>query len=207
MKQEAKRMQQIPPYLFARIEKKIADLKEQGIDVISFGIGDPDLPTPDFIVEKMAEQIKNPENHQYPSSVGMLSFRTAVADWYKKRFDVDLDPKTEVVTLIGSKEGIANINYCYVDPGDINLVPDPGYPVYGIGTMLAGGEAYYMPLKEENGFLPDLKAIPEDVAAKAKLMFLNYPNNPTGATATREFYEEAIAFAKKYDIIICHDAA
>ena len=160
MKQEAKRMQQIPPYLFARIEKKIADLKEKGIDVISFGIGDPDLPTPDFIIEKMAEQIKNAENHQYPSSVGMLSFRQTVADWYKKRFHVDLDPKTEVVSLIGSKEGIANINYCYVDPGDINLVPDPGYPVYGIGTMLAGGESYYMPLKEENGYLPDFDEVP-----------------------------------------------
>lgn len=207
MKQEAKRMQSIPPYLFARIEKKIDELKSQGIDVISFGIGDPDLPTPDFIVEKMAEEIKNPANHQYPSSVGMLSFRQSVAAWYKKRFDVDLDAKTEVVALIGSKEGIANINYCYVDPGDINLVPDPGYPVYGIGTMLAGGESYYMPLKEENGYLPDFNAIPAEIAAKAKLMFLNYPNNPTGATATRAFFEEAIAFAKKYDVIICHDAA
>ena len=202
MKQEAKRIQSIPPYLFARIEKKIDELKEKGIDVISFGIGDPDLPTPDYIIDKMAEAIKDPANHQYPSSVGMISFRRAVADWYKKRFDVDLDPATEVVSLIGSKEGIANINYCYVDPGDINLVPDPGYPVYGIGTMLAGGESYYMPLKEENGYLPDFTAIPEDIAAKAKLMFLNYPNNPTGATATREFFEEAVAFA-----IICHDAA
>ncbi len=207
MKQEAKRIQSIPPYLFARIEKKIDELKEKSIDVISFGIGDPDLPTPDYIIDKMAEAIKDPANHQYPSSVGMISFRRAVADWYKKRFDVDLDPAAEVVSLIGSKEGIANINYCYVDPGDINLVPDPGYPVYGIGTMLAGGESYYMPLKEENGYLPDFTAIPEDIAAKAKLMFLNYPNNPTGATATREFFEEAVAFAKKYDIIICHDAA
>jgi LL-diaminopimelate aminotransferase len=207
MKLEAKRMQQIPPYLFARIEKKLDELKAQGIDVISFGIGDPDLPTPDFIVEKMAQQIKNPANHRYPSSVGMLSFREGVANWYQKRFGVKLDPKTEVVTLIGSKEGIANINYCYVDPGDINLVPDPGYPVYGIGTMLAGGEPYYMPLKEENGYLPDFDAIPPETAAKAKLMFLNYPNNPTGAIATKEFFEEAVAFAKQYDIIICHDAA
>ncbi|HMM07430.1 MAG TPA: LL-diaminopimelate aminotransferase [Clostridiales bacterium] len=207
MKQEAKRMQSIPPYLFARIEKKIDELKSRGIDVISFGIGDPDLPTPDFIVEKMAEEIKNPANHQYPSSVGMLSFRQSVAQWYQKRFGVELDAKTEVVALIGSKEGIANINYCYVDPGDINLVPDPGYPVYGIGTMLAGGEPYYMPLKEENGYLPDFAAIPAEIAAKAKLMFLNYPNNPTGATATKEFFAEAVAFAKKYDIIICHDAA
>lgn len=207
MKAQAKRMQKIPPYLFARIEKKLDELKEQGVDVISFGIGDPDLPTPDFIIDKMAEEIKNPPNHRYPSSVGMLSYRTAVADYYQKRFGVTLDPKTEVTCLIGSKEGIANINYCYVDPGDINLVPDPGYPVYSIGTMLAGGEPYYMPLKEENGYLPDFSAIPAEVAQKAKLMFLNYPNNPTGATATKEFFAEAIAFAKKYDIIICHDAA
>lgn len=179
MKQEAQRIKSIPPYLFARIERKIEELKSRGIDVISFGIGDPDLPTPDFIIEKMAAEIKNPANHQYPSSVGMLSFRESVAQWYQKRFGVKLEAKTEAVALIGSKEGIANINYCYVDPGDINLVPDPGYPVYAIGTMLAGGEPYYMPLKEENGYLPDFAAIPAEIAAKAKLMFLNYPNNPT----------------------------
>ncbi|MEG0875112.1 MAG: LL-diaminopimelate aminotransferase [Clostridiales bacterium] len=207
MKQEAKRIREIPPYLFAGIEKKIQEYKDKGIDIISFGIGDPDLPTPDFIIEKMAETIKTPANHQYPSSVGMLSFRESVAGWYKKRFGVNLDAKTEVVALIGSKEGIANVNYCYVDPGDINLVPDPGYPVYGIGTMLAGGEPYYMPLKEENGFLPDLKAIPEDVAKKAKIFWMGYPNNPTGAIAPISFFEEVVAFAKKYDIIVCHDNA
>lgn len=207
MIQEAKRIREIPPYLFAGIEKKIQDYKEKGVDVISFGIGDPDLPTPDYIIEAMAETIKKPANHQYPSSIGMLSFREAVTKWYKKRFDVDLDPKTEAVTLIGSKEGIANISYCYIDPGDIALVPDPGYPVYSIGTMMAGGESYYMPLKEENGFLPDLAGIPEEVAKKAKIMWLCYPNNPTGAVAPLSFFEEVVAFAKKYNILVCHDNA
>lgn len=207
MKAEAKRLQQLPPYLFARIEQQIAKAKEGGVDVISLGIGDPDRPTPDYVIDKLMEEAKQPANHQYPSSVGMLSFRQAVAELYKERFNVELDPKTEVVTLIGSKEGIGHISWCYVDPGDINLVPDPGYPVYGIGTLLAGGTPYIMPLKEENGFIPDLDAIPAEVAIKAKLMFLNYPNNPTGAIAPPEFYEKAIAFAKKYDIIICHDAA
>lgn len=207
MKQAAKRIREIPPYLFAGIERKIEEYKEKGVDIISFGIGDPDLPTPDFIIEKMAEEIKNPENHQYPSSVGMLSFRESVANWYKKRFQVELDPTSEVVSLIGSKEGIANISYCYIDPGDISLVPDPGYPVYGIGTSFAGGEPYYMPLKEENGFLPDLKAIPEEIAKKAKILWISYPNNPTGATASLSFFEEVVDFAKKYDILVCHDNA
>lgn len=207
MKAEAKRIQSIPPYLFARIEQKIEEARSRGIDIISLGIGDPDLPTPDFVIEEMARQIKVPANHQYPSSVGTLDFRQAVADYYAKRFGVQLDAKSEVCTLIGSKEGIANINYCYVNLGDINLVPDPGYPVYGIGTMLAGGESYKLPLTEENGFMPDLDAVPEEIAAKAKILFLNYPNNPTGAVATREFFEKAVAFARKYDILICHDAA
>ncbi|HHT62470.1 MAG: LL-diaminopimelate aminotransferase [Bacillota bacterium] len=200
-------MQTLPPYLFARIEKMIEEKKAQGIDIISLGIGDPDRPTPDFVIDKMIEQVKNPANHQYPSSVGMLSYRTGVADWYRKKYQVDLDPQTEVVALIGSKEGIANINYCYVNPGDINLVPDPGYPVYGIGTLLAGGEPYYMPLLKENGFLPDLQAIPEEVAKKAKILWLNYPNNPTGAVATLDFFREVVAFAKEYDLLVCHDHA
>lgn len=205
--QKATRLQKLPPYLFARIERKIAEAKAQGIDIISLGIGDPDSPTPSHIIEKLREEADNPLNHQYPSSVGMLEFRQAVANYYQTRFKVSLDPKNEVVTLIGSKEGIGHIHWCYLNPGDIALVPDPGYPVYGIGTLLAGGEPYIMPLKAENNFLPDLAAIPEETAQKAKLMFLNYPNNPTGAIADGKFYEEVIAFAKKYDIIVCHDAA
>lgn len=204
---EATRIKKLPPYLFARIEKKIEEAKEKGIDIISFGIGDPDLPTPQPIIDELCKEAQNPANHQYPSSVGMLSFRQEVAAYYHKRFGVELDPRKEVVSLIGSKEGIAHINFCYVDPGDVNLVPDPGYPVYGIGTLLAGGEAYLMPLREENGYLPDLAKIPADIARKAKLMFINYPNNPTGAVAGKEFFEEVVAFARKYNIIVCHDAA
>ncbi len=205
--QQAERIRKLPPYLFARIEQKVAEAKEKGVDIISLGIGDPDKPTPSHVVEALREAALDSSNHQYPSSVGMLTYRQSVADFYKRRFDVDLDPRTQVVTLIGSKEGIANISYCYVDPGDVNLVPDPGYPVYGIGTLLAGGEPYLMPLLEENGFIPDLKAIPEEIARKAKLMFINYPNNPTGATCTLDFYREVVEFAKKYDIIVCSDAA
>ncbi|MDK2820716.1 MAG: LL-diaminopimelate aminotransferase [Clostridia bacterium] len=205
--QEAQRIRELPPYLFARIEKKIEEAREKGIDIISLGIGDPDLPTSEHIIDKLVEQAHNPENHRYPTSVGMLSFREAVAKWYKNLYDVELDPKKEVVSLIGSKEGIGHISFCYVDPGDINLVPDPGYPVYGIGTLLAGGKPYTMPLTKENGFLPDLKAIPGDIAKKAKLMFLNYPNNPTGAVADLNFFQEVVEFAKSYDLIVCHDAA
>ncbi len=205
--QEAKRLQSLPPYLFARIEKKIQEKKAAGVDVISLGIGDPDRPTPGNIIDKLVEQAHNPENHSYPSSVGMMEYREAVAQWYKNRFEVDLDPASEIVALIGSKEGIGHISFCYVDPGDVNLVPDPGYPVYGIGTLLAGGEPYNMPLKEESGFLPDLDAIPEDVADKAKILFINYPNNPTGALADIGFFNKVVAFAKKHDLIVCHDGA
>ncbi len=204
---KAKRIKELPPYLFARIEKKIAEKKEQGVDIISLGIGDPDRPTPKVIIDKLAETAQNPANHQYPSSAGMLSFRKAVTDYYKKRHNVQLDPKTEVVSLIGSKEGIGHISLCYVDPGDINLVPEPGYPVYGIGTLLAGGTSFIMPLMEENNFLPDLDKIPADIADKAKLMFINYPNNPTGAVADINFFNKVVSFAKKHNIIVCHDAA
>ncbi|MFZ3170662.1 MAG: LL-diaminopimelate aminotransferase [Carboxydocellales bacterium] len=207
MVQEAKRIQQLPPYLFARIEQRIAQAKEQGVDVISLGIGDPDRPTPKHIIDKAAEQLYNSENHQYPSSVGMLSFRQAVAQYYKNRFKVEVDAKSEVVTLVGSKEGIAHISWCYLDPGDVSLVPDPGYPVYGTGSALAGAQPYLMPLKAENKFLPDLAAIPVDVAQKAKIMFLNYPNNPTGAIAGLDFYKKVVDFAHKYDILVCHDSA
>lgn len=203
----ADRVSALPPYLFARIEQKIAEAQQNGIDVISLGIGDPDLPTPDHIVKALVDQAYHPENHRYPSSVGMLSFRSAVADWYQRRFGVTLDPRSEVVTLIGSKEGIAHISFCYLQEGDIALIPDPGYPVYGIGAGLAGAENYAVPLKASNNFVPDLETIPTEVARKARLMFLNYPNNPTGATVGKEFYEDVVSFARTFEIIVCHDAA
>lgn len=203
---ESRAMQSLPPYLFARIEQKIIDAKEKGIDIINLGIGDPDLPTPQHIVDRMAISINDPANHQYPSSVGLAEYRQAVAEWYKRRFGVDLDPKTEVVSLLGSKEGIAHISFAYLDQDDINLVPDPGYPVYNIGTLLAGGKSHFMPLKEENGFLPVLEDIPADIARRAKLMFINYPNNPTGAIAGLPFYEKVVEFARSYDILVCSDA-
>ncbi|MTI84609.1 MAG: LL-diaminopimelate aminotransferase [Firmicutes bacterium] len=205
--EEADRVKNLPAYLFARIEKLIEEKREKGIDVISLGIGDPDMPTPDYIINELKKEADNSANHQYPSSVGMLSYRQAVADWYKNRFGVELDPKSEVVSLVGSKEGIGHISWCYLNPGDVVLVPDPGYPVYAGGAILAGAHPYYMPLKEENNFLPDLSAIPMDVAQKAKMMFINYPNNPTGATADEVFYKEIVAFAKEHNILVCHDAA
>lgn len=208
MKPLAQRIQQIPPYLFAGIERKIAQARAQGADVISLSIGDPDLPTPKSIINALNKTAFDVENHQYPSSQGMLSFRRAVADYYTSRFGVeDIDPKDEVVTLIGSKEGIANLSYCCLDPGDLALVPDPAYPVYAGGALLAGGVCHTLPLLAENGFLPDLAAIPPQLAAKAKLMWLNYPNNPTGAVADLAFFEEAVAFARKYDILLVHDSA
>lgn len=205
--QEADRIRNLPPYLFAEVDKAIARAKQQGKDVISFGIGDPDLPTPSHIIERLEHEARDPKNHRYPSYEGLPDFRKAVADWYEKRFGVILDPETEVVSLIGSKEGIAHISWCYVNPGDINLVPDPGYPVYSIGTLLAGGTSYMVPLRPEEGFTPDLDAIPEEICRKAKLMFINYPNNPTAAVADLDFFAKVVEFAKAYDIIVCHDAA
>ncbi|MGS0763847.1 LL-diaminopimelate aminotransferase [Syntrophomonas curvata] len=200
-------MQKLPPYLFARIEKKIDEARQQGLDVINLGIGDPDQPTPEHILAAMAEAIYQRANHQYPSSVGLLRYREAVARWYQNRFGVELDPQTEVVSLLGSKEGIAHISFACMNPGDVNLVPDPGYPVYGIATQLAGGIAHIMPLKEENGYLPLLEDIPSRMAQTACLMFINYPNNPTGAVADIGFYQQVVEFARSYDILVCHDAA
>jgi len=203
----ANRLAALPPYLFARIEQKIEEAKTKGVDVISLGIGDPDLPTPEHIIKALVEQAHNPENHRYPTSAGLLSFRTAVAKWYQRRFGVTLDPQSEIVTLIGSKEGIGHISFCYLQDGDYALIPDPGYPVYSIGASLAGAQNYFLPLNEDKGFLPDLSLVPSDVARKAKLLFINYPNNPTGAIAGKKFYEEVVSFARIYDIIVCHDAA
>ncbi|HCF71693.1 MAG TPA: LL-diaminopimelate aminotransferase [Syntrophomonas sp.] len=199
-------MQNLPPYLFARIEKKIVEARQKGQDIINLGIGDPDLPTPKHIIDRMAEAIYDSANHQYPTSTGLIEFRQAVAGWYSRRFGVELDPASEIVTLLGSKEGIAHISSSYLDKGDINLVPDPGYPVYSIGTQLAGGIPYLMPLQPEHGFLPVLEDIPDDIARKAKLMFLNYPNNPTGVVADLPFFRKVVEFARSYDILVCHDA-
>lgn len=205
--EQAKRIKNLPPYLFARIEKQIAEKKAAGIDIISLGIGDPDMPTPEYIIKELQGQAEVPANHQYPSSAGMLSYREAVAQWYRNRSGVELDPNSEVVSLVGSKEGIGHISWCFLNHGDTVLVPDPGYPVYAGGAILAGAEPYYMPLKAENGFLPDLEAIPTEVARKAKMMFINYPNNPTGAVAGEDFYREVISFAREHNVLICHDAA
>ncbi|MEW6410579.1 MAG: LL-diaminopimelate aminotransferase [Nitrospirota bacterium] len=203
----AERVRNLPPYLFAAIDQMKQEAIAEGVDLIDLSIGDPDMPTPVNIVERMKKAVEDPANHRYPSYEGMLSFREAVADWYKRRFNVEADPENEVLSLIGSKEGIGHIPLAFVNLGDIVLVPSPCYPVYPIGTLLAGGEPYFMPLRKENGFLPDLKSIPSNMAKKAKLMFINYPNNPTSAVAERPFFEEVIEFALKNNIIVCHDAA
>lgn len=207
MIKRAQRIQNLQPYLFAQIEAKIEKARREGRDIISLGIGDPDMPTPEHVVEAGVKGLKDPANHQYPSSRGMGPFRKAVSDYYGRRFSVGLDPDSQVCSLIGSKEGIGHIPLCFTDPGRYNLVPDPGYPVYEAGTVFAGGIPHHMPLLEENGFLPDFTLIPSDVAKNAALMFLNYPNNPTGACAPASFYREAIAFAKEHGIILVHDSA
>ncbi len=202
----ASRVEKIPPYLFVEISRKIAAKRAEGIEVISFGIGDPDLATPAHVVDTLRETAGDLPNHRYPESDGLPEFRKATADWYQRRFGISLDPDNEVISLIGAKEGIGHAALCFIEPGDIALVPDPGYPVYSVGTWFAGGECHWMPLKEENGWLPDLDAIPEDVARHAKVMWLNYPNNPTGAVADRGYFEKVVDFAKAYDIAVMHDA-
>ncbi len=203
----AGRVKNLPPYLFAAIDKMKQEALSKGVDLIDLSIGDPDTPTPRHIIERMRKAVKNPAHHQYPSYSGMLSFRQAVAAWYKKRFNVTLDPVTEVLSLIGSKEGIGHVPLAFVNPGDVVLVPSPGYPVYPVATLFAGGISHTMPLLEKNGYLPDLKAIPRSVLKKAKLMFVNYPNNPTSACAGRAFYKDVVSFAARNNIIVCHDAA
>ena len=205
--QVATRIKTLPPYLFAAIDKMKQAAIAKGVDIINLGIGDPDLPTPAPIIESLALAAKNPKHHQYPSYEGMLSFRTAVADWYKRRFKVTLNPTDEVLTLIGSKEGIGHIHLALVDPGDIVLVPSPGYPVYPVGTSFCGGVSHLMPLTKANGFLPDLNAIPKDVAKKAKLMWLNSPNNPTSVVMTKDYFKRVVEFAQENQVIVCHDAA
>lgn len=201
----ANRIANLPPYLFAEIDKKIAEKRAAGVDVISLGIGDPVEPTPDNVIEVLRREAGDPANHRYPSYFGMPAFRSAVARWYARRFGLTFNPDTEILTLIGSKEGLAHIAVAYVDPGDVVLVPDPGYPVYNSGTILAGGKPYFMPLTAQNEFIPDLDDIPSDIAKSAKLMFLNYPNNPTSAIVKDGFFEKAVDFAREYDIVVCHD--
>ena len=204
----SKRLDKIPPYLFVEINRKIAEQRAKGVDVISFAIGDPDLPTPAHIINSLCEAAADPANHRYPETYGLAGLCKAIADWYDTRFGVSLDwkPTSEVLPLIGSKEGIGHMSFCMLDLGDVALVPDPGYPVYSVSTLLAGGEVYYMPLLEKNGFLPDLDAIPEIILKKSKVLWICYPNNPTGAVAGPDFFEKVVWFAKKHDIAVCHDA-
>lgn len=204
---KADRLKQLPPYLFAELDRKKDEVKSRGVDVIDLGVGDPDQPTPQHIIDKLTEAAQDPKHHTYPSYSGMNNFREAVSQWYKKRTNVTLDPVKEVVSLIGSKEGIAHIPLAFINPGDVVLVPSPAYPVYKIATLFAGGIPYEMPLLKENNFLPDLNVIPTDMLAKAKMMFINYPNNPTAAIATPEFFKEVVAFANRHNIMICHDFA
>ena len=202
----AKRVQQLPPYLFVGISRIIAAKRAQGIDVVDFGIGDPDIPTPEPVLDALKSGSDKPANHRYPESEGLPEFRQAVTDWYGRRFGVELDPVTEAINLIGAKEGIGHAALCFIDAGDIALVPDPAYPVYSIGTMFAGGESHYVPLLEKNAWLVDFQEISTEAAKRAKVLWLNYPNNPTGAVASVRFFQEAVEFARQFDLYLLHDA-
>ncbi|MBK5228308.1 MAG: LL-diaminopimelate aminotransferase [Actinobacteria bacterium] len=203
----AKRIDRLPPYLFAEMDRKIKAAQDKGVDVISFGIGDPDLPTPPHVVDALCSAAADPSTHRYPSYTGMPEFRRAIANWYRTRFGVDLDPDTQIQPLVGTKEGIFHLPVAFVDPGDVALIPDPGYPVYETGTLLAGGEPVAMPLLSENDFKPDLGAIPADVVRRARVMWLNYPSNPTAACVDEAFFADAVRYCNEHDILLCHDAA
>jgi LL-diaminopimelate aminotransferase len=203
----SQRMEKLPTYLFVEISRKIAEKRARGEEVVSFGIGDPDFPTPPHIINRLCQAAQEPANHRYPETEGLPELRRAVAGWYQRRFGVSLDADKEVLPLVGAKEGIVHIAFGFIDPGDLALVPDPGYPPYSRGTMLAGGKPYYLPLREENSFLPDLEAIPADILKQAKLLWLNYPNNPTGAVADLDFFQRVVDLARQYEIAVCHDAA
>lgn len=205
--EKAERLKKLPPYLFKEIDRKKAEVRARGVDIIDLGIGDPDLPTPPHIIEALKKAAEDPATHRYPSYSGMGDFKEAVAKWYQERFGVELDPDTEVISLIGSKEGIAHFPLAFVNPGDVALVPAPAYPVYNIATMFAGGESYFMPLLSENRFLPDLNAIPAKITSRARIMFINYPNNPTSAVADLDFFRKVVEFARDNNILVCHDAA
>ena len=203
----ARRVQALPPYLFAELERKIDERRAAGVDVISLGIGDPDLPTPGHVVEEARAQVGRPDTHRYPSNRGRREFREAVAGFYATRFGVELDPDTEILPLLGGKEGVAHVCFSMLDPGDACLIADPGYPVYTSGPLLAGAEPILMPLTAENGFQPDLTAIPRLVADRANLLFCNYPNNPTGAVVEVEFFERLAAFGLEHAVPVVHDNA
>ena len=203
----SERLKKLPPYLFVEIDKKKKELTEKGYDVINFGVGDPDLPTPPHIVEAMKKAVENPSYHHYPFGRGLIEFRKAISDYYKKNYDVNIEPENEICVLIGSKEGIAHFPFAYINEGDIALVPEPAYPVYHIGTILAGGEPYFLPLLEENDFLPRFDRIPQQILSRAKILYLNYPNNPTSAFVKEDFLKDAISFCKKNNIILVYDAA
>lgn len=205
--QPSRRLSRLPPYLFAQIDRQRKAAEAKGIDIISLGVGDPDRPTPPSIVRVAQNALSNPAHHQYPFGVGLQAFRHAIAAWFQTRFAVPLDPATEIFALLGSKEGIGHLPLAVVDPGDVVLVPEPGYPVYAGGTVLSGAIPYPLPLKESQGFLPDLQAIPSRILRKTKLLFLNYPNNPTGAVAPLEFFREVVTWAKRHGVIVAHDAA
>jgi LL-diaminopimelate aminotransferase len=206
--QFAKRLEKIPPYLFAEIDRKRDEMLAQGVDIINMGVGDPDRPTPASVVQAMHTAIDDASTHNYPPYQGTKDFRAAAAQWLERRFGIQgLDPNTEIVSSIGSKEAIHNTFLAFVEAGDYTLIPDPGYPVYRTATIFAGGEPHAMPLLPENHYLPDLAAIPEAIAQKAKLLWINYPNNPTGALATLEFFTELVEYCRKYEILLCHDHA
>lgn len=205
--QFSRRMDNLAPYLFAEMERKIAEKRKSGVDVISLGIGDPDLPTPSFIVEEMQRQVADPRNHHYPSNWGLADFGEAAASFYRRRFGVDIDASREFFPLLGAKEGLAHICWAVLDAGDLALVPDPGYPVYAGGSTLVGAEVLYLRLRPENGFLPELSDISEEQAQRAKVLFIGYPNNPTTAIVEGDFFERVVAFAKKYDVAVIHDNA
>ena len=203
----AQRLDLVPPYLFAELERKIAERRAQGIDVISLGIGDPDLPTPAAVVEAAAEALRDPSTHRYPTNQGSDEFREAAAAFYRDRFGVELDPAGEVIPVLGGKEAVGHVAMACLDPGDVCLSPEPGYPPYTSGPLFSGAEVHYLPLTEENAFFPALDEIPEDVAGRANLLYLNYPNNPTGATVPERAFEQAVAFARRHDMIVVHDNA
>ena len=205
--ERSERLKKLPPYLFVEIDRAKKKARDEGRDIIDLGIGDPDIPTPDFIIEAMNKATKESKNHRYPLDAGLPEFRDTIAKWFKKRYGVALNPDNEILPLIGSKEGIAHMPLAFVNPGDVVLVPDPCYPPYKSGTLFAGGEVELMPLTDKNKFLPDLKAIDPTALGKARLIFVNYPNNPTGAVCDKSFFREVISFAKKHNIIVCHDAA